>query len=564
MDARRSLLTPAAAFAALLAACSDSGADDGGRTGGGTSPTGPGTATSGTATVGGSAGSGGGTGTSSSGTATGGTGTTGSTTSGPPLFDVGGATGGTGGEPPDLCKVNEGGNAGIPCREKAPPDAFAPELQWGWMGDGAYRHSIVAPMVANLTDDNDDGSIDLCDVPDVVVVVNNVGLCDPARIYVLDGATGTVHFYIDGPFARASTPAIGDIDGDGLPEIVAQSDAASCNGPSISVFEHDGTLKWKTNAGLPGNEHAIALADLEGDGDVEILVDRVVLDHLGNVVFTAPDNQSIIWTTTTAADLDGDMDLEVVVGRSAWHHDGTVYYYNQNAAPGQPAVADLDGDAMPEILVIESQGFTVYENDGTVKYPSQNPTGDTDWRRPAAVHDLDGDDAAEFAVSSRNNYSSFEGDTTQNWSASVLDSSGLASGTAFDFLGDGIAEALYADESTLWGFDGTTGQVVFQAPRKSITIVEFPVVVDVDNDGSAEIVVVSNNGPMGEPTVRVYRDAQDRWIQARRIWNQHSYHVTNVREDGTIPQFETPHWTLLNTFRTNAQIEGGQVCKPEG
>jgi hypothetical protein len=38
--------------------------------------------------------------------------------------------------------------------------------------------------------------------------------------------------------------------------------------------------------------------------------------------------------------------------------------------------------------------------------------------------------------------------------------------------------------------------------------------------------------------------------------------VTNVREDGTIPQFEAPNWETLNTFRTQAQFEGG-VCKPE-
>jgi hypothetical protein len=58
------------------------------------------------------------------------------------------------------------------------------------------------------------------------------------------------------------------------------------------------------------------------------------------------------------------------------------------------------------------------------------------------------------------------------------------------------------------------------------------------------------------------RDADDRWVPARRIWNQHAYHVTNVREDGTIPQFEKPSWELLNTFRTQAQTEGG-VCKPD-
>ena len=85
----------------------------------------------------------------------------------------------------------------------------------------------------------------------------------------------------------------------------------------------------------------------------------------------------------------------------------------------------------------------------------------------------------------------------------------------------------------------------------------------IDNDGSAEIVVVSNMyGNMSSPTVQVIRDKEDRWIQARRIWNQHTYHVTNVREDGTIPQFEPPAWKSLNTFRTNAQIESGGLCEP--
>ncbi len=88
---------------------------------------------------------------------------------------------------------------------------------------------------------------------------------------------------------------------------------------------------------------------------------------------------------------------------------------------------------------------------------------------------------------------------------------------------------------------------------------EGPIAV-IDNDGSAEIVVVSNGG--SQPAVQVIRDVEDRWIQARRIWNQHAYHVTNVREDSTVPQFQTPSWQTLNTFRTNAQIEGGFVCMP--
>jgi hypothetical protein len=35
-----------------------------------------------------------------------------------------------------------------------------------------------------------------------------------------------------------------------------------------------------------------------------------------------------------------------------------------------------------------------------------------------------------------------------------------------------------------------------------------------------------------------------------------------VHEDGTIPAVEPRHWELLNTFRTQAQIEAGGVCQP--
>ena len=107
----------------------------------------------------------------------------------------------------------------------------------------------------------------------------------------------------------------------------------------------------------------------------------------------------------------------------------------------------------------------------------------------------------------------------------MVDDSGFAAGTAFDFLGAGFAEAMYADEHNLFVYS-ETGQVLLSTPRGSWTQAENPVVADVDNDGSAEIVVVSNGG--GQPPVQVIRDVEDRWIQARRIWNQHAYHVTNV------------------------------------
>jgi hypothetical protein len=161
----------------------------------------------------------------------------------------------------------------------------------------------------------------------------------------------------------------------------------------------------------------------------------------------------------------------------------------------------------------------------------------------------------------------FESDGSILWSAMVADDSGVAGGTAFDFLGDGIAEAMYGDEDLSMIFDGQTGDTLLSTPRTSRTLIEYPVVADIDNDGSAEILVTASDSidglaPTGF-TIQAIRDVEDRWIQARRIWNQHTYHVTNVREDGTIPAFEKPNWEHLNTFRTNAQIENGGICTPD-
>ncbi len=465
--------------------------------------------------------------------------------------------------PPDppmpSCGVVDDMDAVGSCDDEAPPDSFEPEVQWSWEGGS----SSVTPLVANLTDDNDDGSIDLCDTPDVLVTTTS--------IHVLDGETGQEHFSV-GPVSSFVTPAVGDIDGDGEPEIVSANNFLL--GPLAFVaFDTDGTQLWATDAVWENDQGgAVGIADFDNDGSPEIYGSGVIVSATGAVLFDAPEQQG--WflgqnnTASIAADLDGDDDLELILGQSAYHHDGTLYYQQLNVLPGYPQIANLDGDPEPEIIVNNDGGITILEHDGTIKNLNMTPTGDPAglgaWFRPSTVHDFDGDGAAEFAVSSASSYSVFESNLIVNWSVGVQDGSGWAAGTAFDFLGDGVAEAMYADETTLFIY-GDGGAVELQVPRSSKTLIEYPVVADVDNDGSAEIVIVSGldwDDEQTSPTVQVIRDVEDRWIQARRIWNQHTYHVTNVREDGTIPSVEPRSWELLNTYRTNAQIENGSVCQP--
>ena len=464
----------------------------------------------------------------------------------------------TTGGPVDMCKVQDDMNGVGECEMEAPPDSFTPEVQWAFAGEGMEIHAVATPLVANMTDDNGDGVIDLCDVPDVVVPIYGAGpQQSDGHLYVLDGETGAVKLKISELIDGYGNPAIGDIDGDGLPEIVTiRSQPNDVVNGHVIALEHDGALKWESAAVFDAWQVAVALADLDADGDVEILAGRLVLDHLGQTLWMGGNNGAI--DIPVAADLDDDGDLEVLHGGTAHHHDGSIYF-NSPAGIAHPQFANLDADPDPEIVLAGFNGLSLLEHDGTVVFLNQKPGGDNSWWRPAAIHDVDGDMASEILVGSNNHYNAYQPDLSLVWTAVVQDGSGFAAGTAFDFLGAGYAEAMFADETLLYIY-GDAGEVLLSSPRTSWTQAENPVVADVDNDGSAEIVVVSNGGQ--QPAVQVIRDIDDRWIQARRIWNQHAYHVTNVREDATIPQHQAKSWQNLNTFRTNAQIEGGTICMP--
>ncbi|MFO0757141.1 MAG: VCBS repeat-containing protein [Byssovorax sp.] len=66
--------------------------------------------------------------------------------------------------------------------------------------------------------------------------------------------------------------------------------------------------------------------------------------------------------------------------------------------------------------------------------------------------------------------------------------------------------------------------------------------------------------PHGVSGIRVYSDANDKWVRSRSIWNQHAYAVTHINEDGTVPK--TSAWKnnwddpKLNNFRQN--VPGNQ------
>jgi hypothetical protein len=230
---------------------------------------------------------------------------------------------------------------------------------------------------------------------------------------------GTELFEVEGYGPARTAPSIGDIDGDGRPEVVWSTEW------ELQAHRLDGTPV----PGFPTARDAsrsvrspLTLADLDGDGVLDIVAVsrdpggistiRVYRYESGAPVPLAGWPQafgdSFPGSSASVGDLDGDHAPEVIVTGwdrvYAWHADGTPVAGLHGAllavpitgaetntgvagrATAQPAVADLDGDGNLEIVV----GSNVLRTNGT---PAAGWAGGRPSARnvaSAAIGDLDG------------------------------------------------------------------------------------------------------------------------------------------------------------------------------
>jgi outer membrane protein assembly factor BamB len=495
------------------------------------------------------------------------------------------------GPPPDptTCRIEP---------ELHPFEAPVLERRWpengGAISDTGSVHVCSTPVVIDPTPH--DGP----DIEPVVIFVSYdaIGRTEYGTLRIWDPRTETTVSYPPhvsptgpfGPLEPSTNLAAGDLDGDGDIEIVGMGAYSG-----TLAFHHDGTLMWESpyptavERGLRGFRTiggAITLADLEGDGTVEVVAGRTVLDgRTGEHRWTGGEGTTrgangILGPIACVADLDGDGVQEVIAGRTAMRADGTILWANTDLNDGLCAVADMmPANPGPEV-VLTSRGY-LYVLDGR--------TGRTLWDRviegrgrdalggAPTVADFDGDGRPEIGVAHGASYGVYDLDCTERrpevgcagpglrWIAMTEDDSSAATGSSvFDFNGDGRAEVIYNDEHHFRVYDGTTGTVLFQEPNSSRTRTENPVVADVDADGDAEIIFSANSEAFflrprtTDPGVEIWGDRRGRWVGARRIWNQHAYHITNVTEAGQIASPEVPSWTVLNAYRQNLR-EGGDV-----
>ncbi|WP_332870284.1 FG-GAP repeat domain-containing protein [Psychromonas sp. Urea-02u-13] len=431
------------------------------------------------------------------------------------------------------------------------------KVKWRWNASPfmpEYNQIMITPVVAQLNDDNNDGVINGLDVADIVVTTYaGKAYTTPSIVRALSGIDGDELWAYETTLLADPrfSPAVADLDGDGIVEVLVVDGRAGL----LRIANHKGEQQ-KLITLVDKSISNINIADINNDGIAEILVGKTVVSANGDRLF------SHSWSADSIAfDSNNDGQQEVLAAGSLFDKNGQLLWAFSGAdTPWFASIANFDADLDPEIVVSTPGTFAtehtiaMLEHNGNVKWIKENIKSHGGGAQ--AVSNFLGKSKLGIVYAGYTSVDMLDANGELVWQVAMDDAgSGKIGLSAFDFNADGRDEVSIQDHFKVAILDGLTGKEVFVVANSTGSLWEYPIVVDLEGDDNAEMIVVANDQIYNYKInhgVTVYEsaDLSVPWKNATRIWNQHSFHVTNIDQNGQVPLREKNSWLDNNSYRS--------------